>query len=128
MYKLYLLSVVALLSGCADYLNHYETVTLAAGDAQKHNMLLQAVDSFNPATEDTHIPGSGIRAVDAVNAYRYKFHPQEQQQGNVTVNVGDGGGGGGNCPKGAMYDAAGNKCGKRSAENRPGGKTGNEPD
>lgn len=54
-------ALAGLLSGCADYLNRYETVTLAAGDAQKHNMLLQTADPFNPAAQDNHIPTSGAR-------------------------------------------------------------------
>jgi hypothetical protein len=44
-----------LLAGCADYLNRYDTVTLAAGDTQKYNALLQTKDPFNPASKDTAI-------------------------------------------------------------------------
>ncbi|WP_378951583.1 hypothetical protein [Mesorhizobium sp. ANAO-SY3R2] len=56
-----LIAIAGLLCGCADYLNRYDTVTLAAGDAQKHNMLLQTADPFNPAAQDNHIPTSGAR-------------------------------------------------------------------
>lgn len=62
---------MGLLSGCADYLNRYDTVTLAAGDAQKHNFMMQTKDPFNPASNDTAIPTDGERASDAVN-HRYK--------------------------------------------------------
>ncbi len=62
---------IGLLSGCADYLNRYDTVTLAAGDAQKHNFMMQTKDPFNPASNDTAIPTDGERASDAVNN-RYK--------------------------------------------------------
>ncbi|PSJ57644.1 hypothetical protein [Pseudaminobacter soli (ex Li et al. 2025)] len=58
-------AAAALLSGCADYLNHYDTVTLAAGDAQKYNMLLHTADPFNPAARDNHFTTSG-RKVEAV--------------------------------------------------------------
>ncbi|TSE02345.1 hypothetical protein C1D09_030260, partial [Mesorhizobium intechi] len=52
-----------LLTGCAaDYLNHYDSVTLAAGDTQTHNSLLQTVDPFNPASRNTRIEGDGQRA------------------------------------------------------------------
>jgi outer membrane PBP1 activator LpoA protein len=47
------------LSGCADYLNHYDTVTLAAGNTQKTNLLLQHKDPFNPDAVETRIPTDG---------------------------------------------------------------------
>lgn len=60
-----------LFSGCAaDYLNHYDTVTLAAGDAGHANLLLQTVDPFNPNSQNTHIEGDGVRAAAVVNRYR----------------------------------------------------------
>lgn len=39
----------------ADYLSRFDTVTLAAGDANRHNLLLQRVDNLNPATKKTRI-------------------------------------------------------------------------
>lgn len=58
-------------SGCAvDYLNHYDGVTLAAGDANRSNLLLQTVDPFTPNSQNTHIEGNGARAVAVVNSYR----------------------------------------------------------
>jgi len=57
-------------AGCADYLNRYDTVTLAAGDSQKHNMLLHTDDPFNPNSEITAIPTDGQRAANAVRLYR----------------------------------------------------------
>ena len=68
---LIVLMVLGPLSGCADYLNRYDTVTLAAGDAQKHNFMMQTKDPFNPASNDTAITTDGERASDAVN-HRYK--------------------------------------------------------
>jgi len=60
-----------LFSGCAaDYLNHYDTVTLRAGDAGHANLLLQTVDPFNPNSQNTHIEGDGVRAAAIVNRYR----------------------------------------------------------
>lgn len=59
------------MSGCsADYLNHYDSVTLAAGEANHSNTLLQTVDPFNPNSQNTHIEGDGARAVAVVNRYR----------------------------------------------------------
>ena len=75
------------LSGCAaDYLNHYDTVTLAAGDTQKFNSLLQTVDPLNPASKNTHIEGDGVRAANAVQ--RYRIPPSAAPVTNMTVNVG----------------------------------------
>lgn len=60
-----------LFSGCAgDYLNHYDTVTLAAGGAGHANLLLQTLDPFNPNSQNTHIEGDGVRAAAVVNRYR----------------------------------------------------------
>jgi hypothetical protein len=77
-----------LLSGCADYLNRYDTVTLAAGDTQKYNMLLQTANPFNLASEDTAIGTNGVRAVDAVKNYEDSLKAPETPQAPVTVNIG----------------------------------------
>lgn len=59
------------ISGCAaDYLNNYDTVTLATGDANRANSLAQTVDPFNPNSQNTHIEGDGVRAVAVFNRYR----------------------------------------------------------
>lgn len=78
----------ALLSGCADYLNHYDTVTLEAGNAQKANMMLQTAEPFNPQSDNTAIETDGVRASDAVIKYRNSQKAAPTQQPNVTVNVG----------------------------------------
>ena len=76
------------LGGCAaDYLNHYDTVSLAAGDAQKANRLLHTTDPFNPVSHDTAIESDGQRAADAVERYRNSAKADPgQQQPNVTIN------------------------------------------
>lgn len=83
-----MVAVTGLLSGCADYLNHYDTVTLAAGDAQKQNILLHTDDPFNPVSKVTAIPTDGQRAADAVKNYRTSQQQPAQPPANVTVNVG----------------------------------------
>ena len=83
--------VSSLLSGCADYLNRYDTVTLAAGDAQKYNAMLQTKDPFNPASENTAITTDGQRASDAV-IYKYKRVLQPGAAPppvSITVNTGE---------------------------------------
>jgi hypothetical protein len=65
------LGAVLTVAGCgADYLNHYDSVTLAAGDANRTNSLAQTVDPFNPNSQNTHIEGDGARAVAVVSSYR----------------------------------------------------------
>jgi hypothetical protein len=85
-----ILVMSGLLAGCADYLNRYDTVTLAAGDTQKYNALLQTKDPFNPASNDTEIETDGQRASDAVIwKYRKSAQPGAAPAPNITVNVGD---------------------------------------
>ncbi|RWB66617.1 MAG: hypothetical protein EOQ52_27090 [Mesorhizobium sp.] len=80
----------SLLAGCAaDYLNNYDTITLAAGDSQKANQLLQTVDPYNPASNNTKIEGDGARSVAVVQ--RYKVPPPPPPTTNMTVNVGPAG-------------------------------------
>jgi hypothetical protein len=77
-----------LMSGCADYLNRYDTVSLVAGDAQKQNLLLQTDDPFNPAAENTAISTDGQRAANAVKKYRTSQQLGAEPAPNVTVNLG----------------------------------------
>ncbi|TKB19970.1 MAG: hypothetical protein E5V75_05805 [Mesorhizobium sp.] len=75
-----------LLTGCAaDYLNNYDTMTLASGDTQKANSLLQTVDPYNPASNNTKIEGDGVRAVGVIQTYRVP--PPPPPTTNMTVNV-----------------------------------------
>ncbi|MBZ9845734.1 hypothetical protein [Mesorhizobium sp. CA5] len=78
----------SLLAGCAaDYLNNYDTMTLASGDSQKANQLLQTVDPYNPASNNTKIEGNGARSVAVVQ--KYKLPPGgSTPTTNMTVNVG----------------------------------------
>ncbi|TIQ51785.1 hypothetical protein [Mesorhizobium sp.] len=78
----------SLLTGCAaDYLNNYDTMTLASGDSQKANQLLQTVDPYNPASNNTRIEGDGARSVGVVQ--KYKLPPKTSGPAtNMTVNVG----------------------------------------
>lgn len=68
-----LLCVLALLplGGCAaDYLNNYDTMTLASGDANNQNQILQTVNPYNPASNNTRIEGDGARSAAVVQKYR----------------------------------------------------------
>ncbi|PBB89745.1 hypothetical protein CK215_26015 [Mesorhizobium sp. WSM3864] len=80
----------SLLAGCAaDYLNNYDTMTLASGDSQKANQLLQTVDPYNPASNNTKIESDGARSVGVVQ--KYKLPPAPTPTTNMTVNVGPAG-------------------------------------
>ena len=84
-----LLFAASALAGCADYLNRYDTVTLAAGDTQKYNALLQTKDPFNPASKDTAITTDGQRASDAVIKYKTSAQPGAPPPPvSVTINTG----------------------------------------
>ena len=53
-----------------DYLSNYDKMTLASGDANNTNRLLQTVDPFNPNRNNTHIEGDGQRSAGVVMRYR----------------------------------------------------------
>ncbi|PBB94789.1 hypothetical protein [Mesorhizobium sp. WSM3862] len=80
----------SLLAGCAaDYLNNYDTMTLASGDSQRANQLLQTVDPYNPVSNNTKIEGDGARSVAV--AQKYKLPPAPPPPPSITVNVGNAG-------------------------------------
>ncbi|WP_181165056.1 MULTISPECIES: hypothetical protein [unclassified Mesorhizobium] len=79
----------SLLAGCAaDYLHNYDTMTLASGDSQKANQLLQTVDPYNPASNNTKIEGDGARSVAVVQKYKY---PASAPATGTTVSAGPAG-------------------------------------
>lgn len=116
-------------SGCsADYLNNYDTMTLASGDANNTNRLLQTVDPFNPNSNNTHIEGDGQRSAGV--AQRYLGIPQAPSGQTSAQNGGGGGGDSGKhpCDLTTQFDSLGRPCGGRAAEAKPGGRTGHEAD
>ncbi|BCM19177.1 hypothetical protein MJ8_29490 [Mesorhizobium sp. J8] len=104
------LAIALATSGCAaGYLNNYDTMTLASGDANHTNQLLQTVDPFNPNSNNTHIEGDGARSVAVIQQYR---------------SAPGGGGYRGNCATPGDTAADGSSCGGRAASVRPGGALG----
>ncbi|MBZ9711550.1 hypothetical protein FJW08_31945 [Mesorhizobium sp. B3-2-1] len=125
LYPTTCVGIALALSGCgADHLNNYDTVTLAAGDANRTNSLSQTVDPFNPNTRNTHIEGDGQR-IAGVQQFRGTTLAPAQPPG-IVVNVGA------NdqhpCDLRTQTDSADRACGERSAEAKPGGRTGHETD
>lgn len=58
------------LTGCADYLNHRDTVTLAAGDAMQWNQAVHTIDPWPPQSNRTQIDSDGARHVKVVQDYQ----------------------------------------------------------
>jgi hypothetical protein len=103
------LSAILAVSGCgADYLNHYDSVSLALGDANRANGLAQTVNPFNPNSQNTRIEGDGQRIAGVIQNYR-------GPPAGAAASYGD------NCPTDGRTAADGSRCGKRSAASRPGG-------
>jgi hypothetical protein len=84
-------------AGCADYMNHRDTVTLAAGNAVYQNMAIQTVHHALPCEPQYPCPsvayeteiltdGTKIRHV----IQRYKNPPQQSSSSVVNVNVNSG--------------------------------------
>jgi hypothetical protein len=110
---LLVLALPALCFGCsADYLNRYDSVTLAHGDAVKSNVALHTVDPFNPDSQNTHIESDGQHMAGVVAAYR-NAPPSSQP---ASPNSYDG-----NCPTPDATAADGKSCGGRAASVKPGG-------
>lgn len=65
----------AILAGCADYVNHRDTITLAAGDAAKFNNAVHTINPSPPWSHNDNIDMDGQRA--AVVIERYGNPPQQ---------------------------------------------------
>lgn len=56
---LLVLAAASLVSGCADYLNHRDTITFGLGNAVEANKAIHIEDPFPPAAQRTHIASDG---------------------------------------------------------------------
>ena len=63
------LALVTMLAGCADYLNHRDSITLAAGDAQDWNSVVHTIDPWPRASKRTDIDGDGQRTAVVMRRY-----------------------------------------------------------
>ncbi|MCA1409318.1 pilus assembly protein [Ensifer sp. IC3342] len=54
-----LVAVAALLSGCADYLNHRDTITFGLGNAVEANKGIHTQDPFPRVAQNTRIASDG---------------------------------------------------------------------
>lgn len=108
MRNLILCGTALLLTGCADYMNHRDTITFGAGNAMEANKAIHVVNPFNPQSYNTKIYADGRRTAQVMRTY----------------NGGQGGGQssyGGNCLNPGNTASDGSNCGLRAATARPGG-------
>ena len=64
--------LAVLLSGCADYMNHRDSVTLAAGDAMYANRGVHVDNPFPPGRNAERITSDGKRAATVIEGYEEK--------------------------------------------------------
>jgi hypothetical protein len=67
-----LIAIVAgtsLLTGCADYLNNRDTITLGAGNAPQANLGIHAINPFPASANNTHIHVDSQKVQQAYGRY-----------------------------------------------------------
>ncbi len=67
--RLLLLLPAALLSGCADYMSHRDTVTFGAGSAMQTNIAIHTVKPFPPQAYNTNLDRDGKSVANAQERY-----------------------------------------------------------
>ena len=70
-----LLAPLAGLGGCADYLNHRDTITLAAGNAVAVNRAIHTIDPQARRAEDTTIQTDGKYVSNVMDIYHSRPVP-----------------------------------------------------
>jgi hypothetical protein len=84
-----LLAAALSAGGCADYLNHRDTVALASGDAVNANGAIETIDPWpREAQRTTGLGSDAGRASDYIRSR----NGSGSSKGPVTVNVAAGGG------------------------------------
>lgn len=63
------------LTGCADYMNNWDTVTYGSGNAPEANIGIHTVKPFPPAAKNTKIEVEGSKVGDAYKRYREPCDP-----------------------------------------------------
>lgn len=64
------LAATGMLSGCADYLNHRDTITFGAGNAVEANKGIHIKEPFPAAAQNTRIQADGRVIYRAVRSYQ----------------------------------------------------------
>lgn len=68
--EIVVIAATALLTGCADYANQRDTISLGAGNAMQANMAVHTGDAFPPDRNVTAIRTDGQVAERTVREYR----------------------------------------------------------
>ncbi|MBX4924298.1 hypothetical protein [Rhizobium binae] len=63
-------AAAGLATGCADYMNHRDTITFGAGNAVEANKAIHIRDPFPPEAQRTHIASDGRVIRRAVTQYQ----------------------------------------------------------
>lgn len=74
--------------GCADYLNHRDSITLAAGDAPNFNQAVHTINPQSPRAYNTNLDFSGKRAAYVIQGY--SVPPPPPPPPTVNINIGGG--------------------------------------
>jgi hypothetical protein len=82
------LGAIGTASGCADYLNHRDSVTLAGGDAVHFNQAVHSVEHLPREAYATPIHSDGKRIAVVYEQY-WKRPPPPQPVVNVNIDTSD---------------------------------------
>lgn len=69
------MTALCVLSGCASYLNHNDSVTFGAGNAVEANLGISTIKPFPPRVGDTDIEISQKKTQDAIDRYNAPSDP-----------------------------------------------------
>ncbi|WP_058321440.1 hypothetical protein [Sinorhizobium sp. GL28] len=67
---LLVLAATSLVSGCADYMNHRDTITFGVGNAVEANKAIHIQDPFPRVARNTHIATDGKVVHRAIRSYQ----------------------------------------------------------
>lgn len=67
--SLILAGMAFLLGGCADYMNHRDSITLGAGNANEANLGIHTIKPFPPEADNTDIKVDGDKVNQAHRRY-----------------------------------------------------------
>lgn len=76
-------AALTVLGGCADYLNHRDTITLAAGNAVAANRAIHTVDPQATRGQRTRIYADGKWVNNTMVWYHGRPKPQELNVGGI---------------------------------------------
>jgi hypothetical protein len=103
MNKLIICLATVFLTGCADYMNHRDSITFGLGNAMEANKAIHTADPFNPQSQNVKIYADGRR----VGTVMTDYNGGGVSRGSQPYS--------GNCPETDDIAADGSHCGNRAA-------------